>query len=290
MSSPDDARAAAKAAIAMQVIALVGLTLDSAYWATSHGRVLPAYPGALAVLALLLIVLLARRHRPSVLLSSFTVLCNTAVALVALWSADEVLAREPRPWVPFQSHKLAVLALALVAPTPAWVGAACIGAYTLASAGQYLAFPAEVRASLAVGEPWGSFGFGALALVALVHRIRLLRVEREAVRAAAEAESLKRLAALALAARDLSNTPLQTLRLSAALLRGRHPEEAARLDQMSRALDRLEELERTFAKYEAETEWQSDAESFDSLAILERGLRAGRLTGGRRRVLASSRS
>jgi hypothetical protein len=257
----------------MHVLGMVGLTLDGAYWATSHGRVLPGYVVAAAVLALLSLVLIARRDRPSVALSSVTALVNAAVVLVALWGAGEVLAREPRPWVTFQPQKLGVLALALIAPTPPWVGVACIAAFSLTSAAQYLAFPAEVRAHLAPGEPWGSLSFGAFALVVLVHRIRLLRIEREAIRAAAEAESWRRLARIGLAVRDLSNTPLQTLRLSAALLRRRHPEDAARLDQMSRAIDRLEQLDRAFMKYEARTEWRPGAESFDPLAVIEREAR-----------------
>jgi hypothetical protein len=273
VSPPGAARAAAKAAISMQVLGIVGLTLDGAYWATSHGRVLPGYLAAIGVLTILLLVLLARRDRPSVALSTVTAFCNVAAVIVALWGAGEVLAREPRPWVPFQPQKLGVLALALIAPTPFWVGATCIAAFTLTAAAQYLAFPAEVRAYLAPGEPWGTFSFGAFALVALGHRIRLLRIEREAIRAHAEAEALKRLARVGLAVRDLSNTPLQTLRLSAALLRLRHPEEAARLDQMNRALDRLEQLERTFSKYEAQTEWQPGDESFDPLAVLEESSR-----------------
>jgi hypothetical protein len=239
MSSGDGAVSASKSAIAVQILGLLGLTIDAAYWETSHGRVLAIYFAAIGVILLLLLLLLARRARPSEALSAFTVLCNAAVVLAALWGADDVLAREPRAWVPFQSHKLGVLVIALIAPTPSWVGAAWIVAFTLASATQYLAFPLEVRAHLATGEPWASLAFGAFAAVILVYRVRLLQVERTAARAQAEAESLKRLASIGLAVRDLSNTPLQTLRLSAALLRRRHPEEAARLDQIDRAIERL---------------------------------------------------
>jgi signal transduction histidine kinase len=271
MSAEDAARAAAKGAVSLQILGLVGLSIDGVFWLVSHGRVLPGYLAALAVLGLLLVLLLllGRRRAPSVAVSSGAALINVAVVLAALWSAGEILARDGRPWVPFQPQKLGVLALALIAPSPAWVGVLSILAFTLASVAQYLAFPAAVRERLMGGEPWGSFAFGAFALVALAHRLRLARLEREAARAQAEAETGKRLAAIALAVRDLSNTPLQTLRLSVALLDLRHPEEARRLDQMGRAIDRLEELDRAFARCEAQTEWRPSAESFDPLAVLQ---------------------
>ncbi len=252
MTSFDVARAAWRSAVALQIIGLVGLTLDAAFWQTSHGRLLPAYLVALGVMAALLLALVARRRRPTQALSAFAVLANTAAILVALWTADDVLAREPRLWIPFQSHKLAVLTLALVAPAPFWAGVACIAAYTLAAAVQYAAFDPAVRAHLAWGEPWGSLAFGAVAVGIVLHRRRLLRREHEAMRAHAQTESLRRLARVALAVRDLSNTPLQTLGLSAALLRLRYPESATLLDQMDRALARLEQLDRVCSRYETQ--------------------------------------
>jgi hypothetical protein len=147
---------------------------------------------------------------------------------------------------------------------------ACIAAFTLVPAAHYFAFPPEIRAHLALGEPWATLSFGAFALVALVHRVRLLRVERTATRAQAEAEWLARLAAMCFAVKDLANTPLQTLRLSTALLRRRHPEEQAPLAKMDRALDRLDQLDRTLSQYHADAPFQEEAESFDALAVLEK--------------------
>jgi hypothetical protein len=270
MSAGESAQRAAKAAITMQVLGIVGLTVDGAYWQASHGRVLPAYALAVGVFSILLTLLLARRHRPSETLSVAAALANVGMVVFALWGADDLLAREPRTWVPFQPHKLSVLALALVAPTPPWVGVASILAVTLAAVAQYLTFPPEVQAHLAVEEPWATLAFGAFALVTFAHRLRLLRIEREAAHAQAEADALKRLASIGLAVRDLSNTPLQTLRIAVGLLRRRHPEEAAQIDRMDRALDRLAALDGAFSRYEAETPFPPSA-SFDPLAVLEHG-------------------
>jgi hypothetical protein len=131
-------------------------------------------------------------------------------------------------------------------------------------------FGPEVRAHLAVEEPWATIAFGAFAFGIFLYRTRMLRLEHEAMLAHAEAESLRRLARVSLAVRDLSNTPLQTLRLSTELLRRHDTESAARIDQMERALSRLEELERVLVRYEARTQWRPGDESFDPLAVLER--------------------
>jgi hypothetical protein len=254
----------------MQIIGIVALSLDVLFWETSHGRALPIYFVSLGILAALLALLVVRRRQPAIALSAAASLVNTAAVLVALWAADEIVARDPRPWIPFQSHKLAIVVVALVAPSPSWVGVVCIGAYAAAATAQYAAFPADVRAHLAVGEPWANLAFGACALGVYVHRRRTLRIEHEAMRAHAEAESLRRLARVSLAIRDLSNTQLQTLRLSTALLRWRHPDDAARIDQIERALTRLEELEHMLSRYEARTPWKRGDESFDPVAILAR--------------------
>lgn len=269
MTSLDEARAAATTARAVATLGLLGLSFDAVYWEMARGRAPAAHLVAIGALALLLVALLARHDRPSTALSGFVVLGAVAVLIAALWSADEALARQPRPWVPFQARKLGVLALAMLAPEPGSLGVTAIAAFTVSMIVQYLGFPADVRAHLAIDEPWASGAFGLFALGVYLHRRRLLVIEREAVRAHTEAESLRRLVRVSLAVRDLSNTSLQALRLSAAMLRSDYPALAPRLDPIDRALDRLDELERSLAKYEAKIEWRPGDESFDPITVLE---------------------
>src|SRR5262249_53691387 len=163
------------------------------------------------IIATLLVLLLARRKQLSVTLSGVTIAINTAAVIYALWSADDILAREPRIWVPFQPHKLSVLVVALVAPVPAWAGLGSIAAYTAAATAQYLGFPPGVQEHLPIAEPWATLAFGVFALGLYLYRERAMRIERDWARAQAESRALDRLARIGLAVRDLSNTPLQTL-------------------------------------------------------------------------------
>jgi hypothetical protein len=270
MISFDEHRAAWRAAVVMQIIGIVGLTLDGTYWLTSHRRVLPAYLVAIAIMALLLGILWLDRRRPRKSLAVFADLACVAALVAALCSADDVVAHSAEPWTPFQRRKLSVLTVALIAPTPPWVGVLCIAAFTLSAVVQYGGFEPDVRAHLGVEEPWATVAFGAFAFGIFLYRTRMVRLEHEAMLAQAEADSLRRLARVALAVRDLSNTPLQTLRLSTEMLRRHDAESAARIDQMERALARLEELERLLVQYEARTEWAPGDESFDPLALLQR--------------------
>ena len=267
----DERQSAFRTAVAVQLLTIVGLSIDGAYWQVSHGWVPRAHLTGLGVAILWLLVLFARRRHPSEVLGATAVLSNTVFVLLALWLADGILAREPRAWVPFQSHKLGVVATALIAPCPTWVGALCIVAFTALSVVQYVEFPASVQAHLAIGEPWASLAFGAFALGVFIYRKRGLRIERETAWAHAETKSLeKRLARVSFAVRDLSNTPLQTLRLATAMVRRRHPEEAVgKLDRMERALGRLEQLEKALARYEAGVAWCPGDESFDPLVVIE---------------------
>jgi hypothetical protein len=270
MISFDEHRAAWRAAVVMQLIGILGLTLDGTFLLTSHHRVLPLYPVAIAILASLLVVLWLDRRRPRKAIAAFADLACVAALIAALWGASDLLAHDARMWVPFQRRKLSVLAIALIAPTPPWVGVLCIAAFTLSAIVQLGTFEPAARAYLAVEEPWAMIAVAAFAFAIILYRTRMLRLEHEAMRAQAEAESLRRLARVALAVRDLSNTPLQTLRLSTELLRRHDSASAARIDQMERALTRLEELERVLVRYEARTQWAPGDESFDPLAVLER--------------------
>jgi hypothetical protein len=258
-----------RSSMASQALTVVGLSIDAMFWSTTTGRAPPLHLLGAAVAAVLLGALLATRRRARTWVGAAALLADVVVVLVALWATDDVLARSAAAWVPFQPQKLALLTIALLAPTPAWVGALAIGAYTAVSVAHFLAFPPEIRARVALEEPWATIAFGAFALGLLAHRKHAARAERAAHRAQLEAQSIERLARIALAVRDLSNTPVQTLQLVSALLRSRHPADAPLLDRMDRSIARLEALDRALSTYEAQVDWTSVDASFDPVAVIE---------------------
>jgi hypothetical protein len=81
---------------------------------------------------------------------------------------------------------------------------------------------------------------------------------------------LERLARVAVAVHDLTNTPLQTLVTSAALVEKDPSQSSSVAGGMMRAVAKLQALNDAFATYQAEVEWHVGDESFDPRAVIAR--------------------
>jgi hypothetical protein len=213
----------------------------------------PAY-ASMALGLVLFAVLMARRRGLSARWCSTAFVVNALSIVVALWIRDDAYARVHDHWAPFQANKLGGLVVALLAPE-LWAGVVCVVAYAGSALAHWALFPPAVRHHLAVGEPWPTIIFGLFAFVLLGYHVRRLALEREVTRVHA-----------VLAVRDLANTPLQIIELSASLLRAGTADPETNLDRIDRAAARLRDLNQILAEQEAAPGW-SDA-SFDALRVL----------------------
>jgi hypothetical protein len=239
---------------------VIGMALDLAIGRTVPG--LPWWPNVAsgAVGAALVGVLFARRARATVRLGSVVFLVNNTVIVAALWITSGYYAASNLPWTPYQANKLGIMAIALLAPE-LWVGVLCILENVAMVIGKHLTFPSSIQDRLAVGEPWLIMIFGVFGAVLLAYRLRGVLLERERLRLHARAATADEVARLCLALRDALNTPIQTVRLSTAVLRMRPSDVDAILDRIDRALDRLSELSGALTQYEAKLKWRPGDES-----------------------------
>ncbi len=171
-------------------------------------------------------------------------------------------------WIPFTGPKLAVFGIALLAPSLN-IGAVLVVLFTVETGVLALLSHLAGRREVVAGEPWVTFVYAVIALGLLLERVRRQFAQERAVRAQARSEEMARLARVALALRDLGNTPLQTLRVDAAILRGQSVDSKV-LARIDRALDRLCELNRALARWESSARWAPGDESFDPLEVLVR--------------------
>ncbi len=227
---------------------------------------------AIAVCAVLWLWALARKPRPSLAFGAAMFLALNVTITFALTISAHRLASTGLDWVPFRARQLGAMTIALLAPSPTWVGVVAIVGVIGSAVVQYELFSPEVQATLPYGDPWSSIFFGTFALVLLVYRRRADAKERELVRAQTEAESYQRYARAMLALRDLANTPLQTLTNIVELLRSRTSERDETVERLARTVGRLTELERATRPFEDELEWQPGDEAWDPREIL-RGTR-----------------
>jgi hypothetical protein len=200
-------------------------------------------------------------------LGSVLFVLNNAAIVTALWITSGIYAVSEADWVPFQANKLGALAVPLLAPER-WAGLASIAAFVGTAVLRFYLFDPAIRQHIAFGEPWAVLIYGAFGVALLFYRLRGLARERDLVRAQVESAGARKLARLLLAVRDLSNTPLQVIAISSAMLRTGHPDPRGSLDRLDRAIDELHALNGVLKSYESHLEWRPGDEAFDPTAVL----------------------
>ena len=225
---------------------------------------IPVWPPLIssAAGALLAIVMLARRRRPTARLAQTVFLLNTLVIVVSLWVTSGAYAAAPGRWIPFQANKLGALAAGVLAPDLA-TGIIGIGAFVGMVVLRYATLTAVQQQRLPIAEPWTIFIYAVFALAMLGYRVHSVSLARRMLRMRTDAIATQRLARTFLALRDFTNTPLQTLEFGVHVVRARCPEMTPILDRMDRSIDRLCRLNRALAAYESRIDWTEDDVSPD---------------------------
>jgi hypothetical protein len=198
-----------------------------------------------------------------------------SAVLPAMWLVVDQAAQRGGVFAPFLGQKFLALAIACLAPSGR-LGAALL-ALTLATpfAQTYLTWSPEIRDRMPAFEPLQTGLVVLVAAAVLIECRRFIRRLHEATLASLQRSWLRRLTRLALWVRERSNSPLQTLRASHALLRARHADIAGVVDRMERALDRLCHLNTALAPLDRNMDWKADDLAFDGLHRIEAELREG---------------
>jgi hypothetical protein len=238
-----------------------------------HGALLlPELRALHALSALLLLALLfARRGRLSTALLEACFAGAVLPFLPIFALAERAMVTSGLVWVPMTGHRLVMLVLGVLAPTSLALGGGLIAAFALEAVvlwyGLGLATHPGVQSPW---EPWVTLVYAGVALVVLAYRVRSHDIELKLREARAQAEALERVARLFLAVRDATNTPLQTLELSLALLQRRFPECASTTAPMERAVQRLRSLAQRLGSVDPLVVWREGDESFDAETLLQR--------------------
>jgi hypothetical protein len=231
---------------------------------------MPIYPVAMSALVGigLIVFLLIRRQRATVRLGSVVFLLNTVAILVALWITSGYWASAGRAWTPFQANKLGALAVPLVAPQLG-VGLVSIAGFAATAIAKSYFLDPEIQRGFPVGEPWFILIYALFGAVLLIYRLRGMALEREMLHVQAEAAAAEQLARTFVRLRDYTNTPIQTIGFTAALLRAKNHDLKPILDRLERAVDKLTELSHALTSYENAHKWSPGEESLDATIMDE---------------------
>jgi hypothetical protein len=254
------------------VLASIGLVYVGTPVNFVLGRTYPEMPhwpeyALLGLATVLLVCALRLRHTRGLGTASLVFLVNNFAVVIVLWYSNAFFSSVSRSWVPFQPNKLSVLTSALLAPTTP-VGLVTIGLFGGSALIQYATFDASVRARFPFGEPAAMIAFTLFALAVLWYRTRQRRLEREIIRSQSESALLGQVARRFLALRDLANTPLQTIEVSASLIR-EIPAARVHGERIQRSLERLQEWQRILGEDAAHVPWTDADVGFDALALLK---------------------
>jgi hypothetical protein len=247
----DDATLAYRSATICALLGVVGTAMGVVgFWNISDTRLRIVQVVGIAVNGAGLIVLRALRPPYSRRLSNALFLLVLVPTVVMAWMVDEARAEHSARWVPFEPHKLSALTLAMIAP-PGWApGVVGILLFIGSAVVHDAVLPDSLRARMSAGEPFGVIAYGAFALVLLGFRQRSHAVIKELEHERREKLVLERVARVAMALRDLANTPVQTLELVRQALLGPSPRLRVQADRMRRALARLRRLNDILLPYQ----------------------------------------
>jgi len=252
----DRATEAHRSAVICAVLGVVGTLIGIlGYWRVSETPLRLVQLVGLLVSIAALVVLQTRRPPYSRKLANALFLLVLVPTVTHVWMADDALAAHGQRWVPYEPNKLSVLTLAMIAP-PGWAtGAIGILMFVVTAVVHQSWYASAYRAQQATGEPFAILAFGAFALVLLGFKQRSHGLRDELDRARAEKLALERVANVAMAVRDLTNTPVQTLELVRQELLIQAPELRVHTDRMRRALGKLRRLNDLLLPYQNALPW-----------------------------------
>jgi PAS domain-containing protein len=208
------ARAVAGAAFAATVgeLAFVAVDYSAGLMPTAVLRVVH--------IVMCLVVIVALRRRTASL--SDSAIAAVFVVIVApffpvFWLKEQLVVTRFDATTTFIGHKLVMLGVALLAPPIVWL---VVTINVLLSLEAVLEWSTLLNASSvrAPGEPWVTLVVALLCSVLIVRRMYHRRVEQRLVRTLIDNAGYERVVLAAAAIRDLSNTPLQIIKFSVALL------------------------------------------------------------------------
>src|SRR5258706_3569985 len=213
-----DARRAFLVTFVAAILNIVGMSLDVMFWRTRMHATPPWHFVSAAVSVCAIGLVLVYRRTGQQWIASTCFVFSNVISEVAIWRASTLLALGSVGWVPFQSEKLGALTVALLAPPSLWAGVLSLGIFAGSPLVHFATFEPLVRARL-LAEPWATLAYAAFGLLLYFYRLHALSTARRMAESLTARRTVEHVSRMLLAVRDLSNTPLQTLYLTSALLR-----------------------------------------------------------------------
>ena len=228
---------------------------------------------AFALNTILLAVSYFYRKMP-VAISGAIFFFSLALVLFASFLTNVELAQSGVHIDPFGVFKIVALAAAILTPSPLWIGYffICVCA-VVPVVSFFLVFPSEFHAVFCIEEPWLTLALAIAALIVFRRRLKMLTMAEHLAHFKAQQQCLDDLARIFLGLRDLTNTPIQSMELTAHLLAEDKMSNLEGSKLLESALVRLRMFSQIIATYEHDIDWTKTEASFDAIKMLENALK-----------------
>jgi hypothetical protein len=272
IGAPDpDALAAWRAAVAANLLTLAGaaagfIAFPSPMSLRSPLTLVRFIQIVLSTAWLTMLGVQRRRPRLGPSLAAFGL--SVLPQLVLVWVTGAAHEAEGHGWEPFLRQKVLFILFGVMGVRQYWVGLVMIAGFMVDVCLEYWVAGIRFSPHITPDEPWVTLAFGVGCGILAVARGRQMTHERRVVEAQRDNAGALRLAHVALAVRDLANTPLQTIELNLWMLERRHEE--LDLAPIRRAVARLEQLQQILGEYEPPQQYSPADESFDAAEVLRR--------------------
>lgn len=196
---------------------------------------------------------------------------NIFMALCALLSASQTAVQAAEKNLPiayFAIYKVTAVIIALLAPFPYYVGYVVLSFCLLIPPVQTLLISPEIIPASGGYEPWVTMCYALAAFLVLHHRLDTLKLHANLIESQTKEKNLQDFADVAMALRDLTNTPLQSLDLLIELLREEKISQKQASELLSRTTYRLRELMQVLSEQQKKIARQQLQQSMNSMDII----------------------
>ena len=269
----DDRQRAWRSARAMTFMNFVLSSVVITGWYVSHHLIYNQWIVAAATNLFFYLVIRKDRRLPTAIYGTVYI-GAVVIALFAHSVTNYQLAQGNVRFDSFAGYKIVPFAVAILTPYPIWIGFFVVSMCAIVPVILFFGlFTESMRASLPIQEPWLSMLYGITALFILHHRLKNIRAEREVARIRAEQKAIGDIAHIFLGLRDLTNTPLQAIELTAHLLCKHQMTQDEGAKFLEASLIQLRELSEILLSYEKDVDWTKIGSSFDAVPMLQKKLR-----------------
>jgi len=184
------------------------------------------------------------------------------------WDYHQVMAASHTAWLPLPGFRIYFLVLGILLSGSYVVNFALMSFFAVESLVLWYSLDLGNLPSVVLAqEPWVSLLYFVIACALLLFRFRDEKLIQKLSDETANMAAMKQMARIFLSLRDRANTPIQTLRISAELLKRRYPDAKDLSVTIDATAKRLTEMNRYLGDVESAIPWGnkeliSDAEVF----------------------------